>query len=301
VAQLSALTSSAAGTEDGLTAASSLDLAEGPSTEGPEIAPAASRSSPAPARYFTINQVLAKQRGTSSSSSLTQLAAVQPSASTVDAPATASAVRQSDEPFGLLTLRAPEGQLWRKWREVSAAFRLELRQVSACRESEDSCTAPAKRFASLVDSAKRVSGRQRYQLVNRTINAAVRYVSDYTNHGVADKWSAPLATLSSGRGDCEDYAIAKFMVLLEAGTPKRDLRLVLAHDRLSRQHHAVLAVRDDGRWLILDNRWSELRSDSGSEFVPLFAIASEEVRLFAAPYSMRVIDARGVSPASSLY
>ena len=49
---------------------------------------------------------------------------------------------------------------------------------------------------------------------------AIRYVSDYAQHGEADRWSAPLATFATGKGDCEDYAIAKYVALREAGFPE---------------------------------------------------------------------------------
>jgi predicted transglutaminase-like cysteine proteinase len=296
----SMIASRALGAEDGSTIEQALDASDAPLLDAPNFTPAAPRTANIPARFFTINQVLAKQGRQSAPSAVVRLASLQPSASVVDAPTNVAATARGEEPFGLFTFRAPEGQLWMKWRQVSAAIRGEMRQIAACREEEESCSLPARRFASLIDTASRKTGRQRYELVNRAINAAVRYASDFNNHGVADKWSAPLATLSSGRGDCEDYAIAKYVALLEAGTPKRDLRLVLVHDRLSRQHHAVLAARQDGQWLVLDNRWSELRPDSQTDLTPLFAITSEEVKLFAAPYSMRAIYRQSIPTAAAL-
>jgi hypothetical protein len=63
---------------------------------------------------------------------------------------------------------------------------------------------------------------------------------------------------------------------------------VLVRDRAVRQDHAVLAARLDGRWLLLDNRFSTLTEDSeASRFTPLFAIDHQGVHLFAAPYAKR--------------
>ena len=112
--------------------------------------------------------------------------------------------------------------------------------------------------------------------------------SDFAQHGEADRWSAPLATFATGKGDCEDYAIAKYVALSEAGFPRDDLQLVLVRDRAVRQDHAVLAARLDGHWLILDSRRSELMNDSeATSFTPLFAINHRGVQLFAAPYAKR--------------
>ena len=123
---------------------------------------------------------------------------------------------------------------------------------------------------------------------NRAVNAAIRYVTDYAQHGEADRWSAPLATFATAKGDCEDYAIAKYVALRQAGFSPDELRLVLVRDRAVREDHAVLAARLEGRWQILDNRHSELIEDSdAASFTPLFAINHRGVQLFAAPYAKR--------------
>ena len=123
---------------------------------------------------------------------------------------------------------------------------------------------------------------------NRGINMAIRYVNDFVQHGEVDRWSTPLATFAAARGDCEDYAIAKYVALREAGFPENDLRLVLVRDRAVRQDHAVVAARHDDGWLILDNRRTELMADSeASGYMPLFAINHRGVQLFAAPYAER--------------
>ena len=93
---------------------------------------------------------------------------------------------------------------------------------------------------------------------------------------------------ATAKGDCEDYAIAKYVALKQAGFSEDELRLLLVRDRAVRQDHAVLAAHLDGRWLILDNRSSELIEDTdAASFTPLFAINHRGVHLFAAPYAKR--------------
>ena len=60
-------------------------------------------------------------------------------------------------------------------------------------------------------------------------------------------------TLRRGRGDCEDFAIAKRHMLRAAGVPDNDLYLVVLKDLSRRADHAVLVVRAEGRLLVLDN------------------------------------------------
>lgn len=252
-------------------------------------------SAPAPARYFTVNQVLAKRDLQRAPGAVLQLASTGGAAMT-DAPAAGEQILPSGEPFGRSAFRAPEGLLWVKWRGIEQQLKAEASEIALCRADSMSCSSAARRFVALVDSAQARQGRARIEVVNRTINAAIRYTSDYAQHGVADLWTAPLATLTSGRGDCEDYAIAKYAALLAAGVPASDLRLLLVRDRAVQQYHAVLAVRDNGHWLVLDNRHAML-SETASlpQFTPLFALDHQGVSLFAAPYAARA--ANDVEPA----
>jgi predicted transglutaminase-like cysteine proteinase len=238
---------------------------------------------PAPARFFSINRVLANPE--SSTPVRRQLASAS-ALSATDAAPLAAAPEVSDEPFGLFPFRAPDGLLWSKWRGIEAQLAKEQAGLADCRDDEMQCSLAAARFSRLIADARALSGRTRLTEVNARVNAAIRYVSDYAQHGVPDRWSTPLATFGSGRGDCEDYAIAKYVALREAGTPASELRIVLVHDATLQMDHAVLAARHDGRWLILDNLRSSLLDDGELQrYLPLFALDHEGVKLFAAPYA----------------
>jgi predicted transglutaminase-like cysteine proteinase len=266
-----------------------------------DFMPGAERASNRPpATFFSINAVLAKldrQRGRGPDA--VRLAALPPSNFATDAqPPQKEAPPAGKEPFGLFTFRAPDGMLWRKWRGVEAEMAKEQTVLDRCRAEAESCPSYAAQFLRLIDAVKSKSGRARLDEANRAVNAAIRYVSDYAQHGEADRWSAPLATFATAKGDCEDYAIAKYVALREAGFPQEELRVVLVRDRAVRQDHAVLAAHLDGRWLILDNRRSELLADSdASSFMPLFAINHRGVQLFAAPYAKRPLLAGEVEAA----
>jgi len=91
------------------------------------------------------------------------------------------------------------------------------------------------------------------EAVNSYINARVRYVDDRAQFGVADRWMTASETLARGRGDCEDFALAKRAMLRAAGVPDKDLYLVVLKDLSRRADHAVLVVRAAGRFLVLDN------------------------------------------------
>jgi predicted transglutaminase-like cysteine proteinase len=253
-----------------------------------------------PATFFTINEVLAKldrQRGRGPGA--LRLASLAPADVATDAaPAPKEAPAIGSEPFGLFTFRAPEGTLWRKWRGLESDITKEQAVLEHCRINAENCPSHAAQFLRVIKAVTAKSGRDQLDEANRAVNIAIRYMSDYAQHGEADRWSAPLASFATGKGDCEDYAIAKYVALTEAGFPHEELRLVLVRDRSVRQDHAVLAARLDDHWLILDSRRSDLMSDAdATSFTPLYAINHRGVQLFAAPYAKSAPINGDVEPA----
>ncbi len=94
---------------------------------------------------------------------------------------------------------------------------------------------------------------EQLEAVNRYVNGRVKFIDDIRQYGVADHWTTAADTLRRGRGDCEDYAIAKLQLLRRAGFAEKDLYLVILRDALRRADHAVLVARAEGRLLVLDN------------------------------------------------
>ena len=89
--------------------------------------------------------------------------------------------------------------------------------------------------------------------VNKFFNA-MKYVSDQDNYGVADYWNTPYELMERG-GDCEDYAIAKYISLKRLGVSESDMRIIIVKDsHLNGELHALLEVKVDGTAEILDNQ-----------------------------------------------
>jgi predicted transglutaminase-like cysteine proteinase len=113
------------------------------------------------------------------------------------------------------------------------------------------------------------------EAVNGYVNARVRFVDDRVQFGVADRWLAPADTLNRGRGDCEDFALAKRAMLRAAGVPERDLYLVVLNDLSRRADHAVLVVRADGRFLVLDNGTDRIVDSADvADYKPMLTFAA---------------------------
>lgn len=210
----------------------------------------------------------------------TKLAALDPADLTnLSPPAAAPVTRPVSQPFGLSTIPVYSGELYAKWNGVEADIRAESEVLARCRESLEHCPPAARKFLAIVAEGRAQTGRARIGTINRAVNLAIQPMSDLAQWGVIDRWSAPLETFTTGRGDCEDYAIAKYVALTEAGVAAQDVRLVIVHDAAVDEDHAVAAVRLDGAWIVLDNRWLTMVDDTDMRRLqPLFVLDGTGVR-----------------------
>jgi predicted transglutaminase-like cysteine proteinase len=208
-----------------------------------------------------LEAILAKQQGHSAP----VRRVIQPASLSI--PAVAPAVLRAspavipvrtDRPdvFGSVALRVGQTRLDARWNRVEKA----------------GVGGPAARFA---ESLKGRDKLERLEAVNWYVNRRVRFVDDQREHGRPDVWSAAGDTLSRGRGDCEDFAIAKLQILRRAGIAERDLYLVIVKDLVSRSDHAVLVARADNRMLVLDNGTDQLLDSSAiRDYRPILSFAS---------------------------
>ena len=174
------------------------------------------------------------------------------------------------------------GELLTKWNAVVAAIRAENEVLAGCRDAAQLCPAAAQKFLAVVADGRARIGRARIGVINRAINLAIEPMSDLAQWGVLDRWSAPLATLTTGRGDCEDYAIAKYVALTAAGVSEDDVKLVIVRNLAAGEDHAVVAVRLDDKWMVLDNRRLTLLEDvEMTRVLPLFVLGHDGVKQFA--------------------
>lgn len=93
--------------------------------------------------------------------------------------------------------------------------------------------------------------------VNTLVNASVRYVTDASLYNRNEYWTYP-----DGRGDCEDYVLAKRKMLLDRGWRAETLLIGVALDLEGLRHAVLIAATDKGDF-VLDNQlervvaWSE--------------------------------------------
>jgi predicted transglutaminase-like cysteine proteinase len=172
-----------------------------------------------------------------SPSRLEQLAVEQsgrtPAPAPIATPAPVLAPVSADAPdvFGSTAIRVAHTPLDARWHAAMAGV--------------DKTGGP---WRNLLASARSADARSRLALVNSWVNRHIHFAADS-----GDQWASAAQSLSRGKGDCEDYAIAKMQLLRALGFRSDDLYLVIVRDLVRREDHAVLVARVDARFVVLDN------------------------------------------------
>lgn len=117
--------------------------------------------------------------------------------------------------------------------------------VNFCRSNPRECNKTYR-----VDRAVKLSQSNWAQLIsiNGHVNQTIRPVTDKEQYRKEELWTYP-----SSAGDCEDYALLKRRMLIQAGWPETALLITVVREA-NGNGHAVLTVRTDRGDLILDNQ-----------------------------------------------
>ena len=143
-----------------------------------------------------------------------------------------------------------------------------------------------KDWLQTVNSAKTIGDEARLKRINDFINQKILFDSDNGIWQQSDYWATPLETIGQGAGDCEDFAIIKYVSLRMAGIPDGKLRLIYVKARLDtpngpmQQAHMVLAyyANPNAEPQILDNLDTNIRPASKRpDLQPVFSFNSEAI------------------------
>ncbi len=129
-----------------------------------------------------------------------------------------------------------------------------------------------KKWMAFLLTIKGKSRAEQVEAVNQYMNS-IKFVSDAHNYGASDYWATPIEFLARG-GDCEDYAIAKYISLVALGFSKDQLRLAIVNDRVMHAPHATLIVYDGASKKVLDNQNPSVADASQiTRYVPIYSIS----------------------------
>ncbi|SHH06668.1 transglutaminase-like cysteine peptidase [Massilia sp. CF038] len=157
----------------------------------------------------------------------------------------------------------------------------------AARVQAAGAAAPVVRdWAKLLDDNRQQAIDIKLRKVNDFFNRRIEFADDQGVWGKSDFWATPFETMLKGKGDCEDFVIAKYFSLLDLDVPDTQLRLIYVRARLGgpssavQQAHMVLAYypSPDADPLILDNLLGEIRPAARrSDLAPVFSFNRQGV------------------------
>jgi predicted transglutaminase-like cysteine proteinase len=175
--------------------------------------------------------------------------------------------------FGAREIYSPDLSAFVKWTSMLERFAREEREKPPCVPGSGPDCLPGE-WRELLGALDGLDLKAKLDRVNAAINGHP-YVASMRNWGESNRWETPFEFLRRG-GQCQDYAIAKYLMLRAAGVPAARLRIVVLYDTRLGLDHAVMVAYVEGRVLMLDNQLaSVVPADSVDHYQPYYSISEE--------------------------
>jgi predicted transglutaminase-like cysteine proteinase len=126
----------------------------------------------------------------------------------------------------------------------------------------------------LIEARQAKRDQDKLTIINDFFNQNINFVSDLSHWGKNDYWATPLEFIASGAGDCEDFSIAKYFSLKEAGVAEKKLRLTYVKAINLGQAHMVLTyfARPRSVPLVLDNLIPQIKkANQRKDLLPVYS------------------------------
>ena len=154
-----------------------------------------------------------------------------------------------------------EATLLPDWSDTLARQQRQAPALDACLAHEERCPRYYRGLRHLLLKAGDLPSTKQIRLINHYVNRK-RYLRDRSAEMTTplspepvryrSRWVTVEEFMRRG-GDCEDFATTKYFLLRRLGFTARQLRVVVTWDRSAGGYHAVLAVRHQGRVLLLES------------------------------------------------
>jgi predicted transglutaminase-like cysteine proteinase len=158
-----------------------------------------------------------------------------------------------------------------KWTSMLERFAAERKSATQPCPPGVSESCEPQEWGALLASLGDADLRTKLERVNAAINR-YPYIPSMSNWGESNRWETPFEFLRKS-GQCQDYAIAKYLLLRAAGIPAAQLRVVVLHDQRQGLDHAVTVAYVDGQALMLDNQIPDIVPTSATpHYQPYYSI-----------------------------
>ncbi|MFZ5956420.1 cysteine protease LapG [Pseudomonas knackmussii] len=133
-------------------------------------------------------------------------------------------------------------------------------------------------WGEMLERSQNLDESAKLKAANDFFNSSLAFRDDMSVWHQTDYWATPIEALYKGAGDCEDYAIAKYVTLRQLGIPSDNLRITYVKALRLNQAHMVLTyyATPGGEPLVLDNLIPQIRPASQrSDLLPVYAFNAE--------------------------
>ena len=130
-----------------------------------------------------------------------------------------------------------------------------------------------KTYNKILKECENTSDLKKLEIVNKAF-IDIPYISDNIFYKQKDYWATPKEFFKYGKGDCEDFAISKYFLLIDSGINPDNL--YLAYCRVKNESHIVLVaynIEGSETPLILDNVLNSRiwNTNERTDITPIFA------------------------------
>ncbi len=180
--------------------------------------------------------------------------------------------------FNSVETRSKNLSPFKKWNSALARYTEEFKGTQKLK-----CTSDRLNICDYGDwktfliSIKKYDKFTQLRAVNARMNKA-QYISDKSNWGQKDYWATP-GEFMARFGDCEDYAIVKFLSLRLLGFKENELRVVAVKDLNLKVGHAILVAMltdektKEEKVYVLDNQIKQVvEAKTIRHYEPVFSI-----------------------------
>jgi len=170
-----------------------------------------------------------------------------------------------------------------QWNRILQSYATDMPDFMACAEKGSGCGWDEVRsWQNFVYAMQGESPEEQMRQVNYWLNKFT-YRYDKIVYGRSDHW-ASLREFLQNSGDCEDFAIAKYITLRQLGFRPDQLKVAIVYDKESQRDHAYLSVMLDGEIYVLDNRDdSPVPIGEIDRYDPHFLFNENDLWVFNAP------------------
>lgn len=151
--------------------------------------------------------------------------------------------------------------------------------VSETNNSQDKNVTAWKDFTQSIQGQPKLRQMMRVNIWFEKFN----YKQDNLVYNQDDYWTTPVEFLTKG-GDCEDYAIIKYMTLRHLGFPAKAMKIAMVYDAYSGTDHSFLVVENDGVEYVLDTREKlVVERYMKNRYKPHYAFNEDNVWIYNSP------------------